>query len=53
MVVMLSTYVKKKDRMYHFLMNAHQFQERTLDLLTYKNLKRLALDYGWNEVKEF
>jgi hypothetical protein len=50
MVVMMSTYVKKKDRMYHFLVNAHQFQEHTLDLLTYKNLKQLASDYGFNEV---
>jgi hypothetical protein len=50
MVAQLSTYVKKKERIFHYLVHAHHFQERTLNLLTYKNLKKLALEYGYEEV---
>jgi hypothetical protein len=46
MVAQLSTYVKKKEDMREFL-SKHHFQERTLNLLNYKNLKQLALDYGY------
>jgi hypothetical protein len=36
-----------KNRMYHYLTFACHFQKETLDLLTYKNLKQLAKDYGF------
>lgn len=40
-----------KERMYFFLTNNHHFQNETLDLLEYKNLKKLAVDYGFNKLK--
>jgi hypothetical protein len=36
-----------KKRMYYYLIHVHHFQAETLDLLNYKNLKRLAIDYGF------
>jgi hypothetical protein len=47
MVITMSTYVTRRQRIYRYLMDAHNFQARTLSLLSYKNLKRLALDYGY------
>lgn len=50
-IAFMDTYVKQKDRMYHYLTVYCSFQEETLNLLTYKNLKRLASDYGFNGVR--
>lgn len=40
-----------KYRMRHFLMAVHAFEEETLNLLNFKNLKQLASDYGFNPKK--
>lgn len=48
MVTQLKNYQGMKGRMYHFLKYAHSFQEETLNLLSYKNLKKLATEYGFN-----
>lgn len=50
-VVRMSTYTRQKVRMYHFLTLYCDFQKETLDLLNYKNLKRLAQDYGYKGVR--
>lgn len=38
---------KKRIRMYRYLAGYCHFNKSTLDLLSYKNLKRLAQDYGF------
>ncbi len=50
-VISMGLYVKKKERMYHYLTMYCDFQKETLDLLTYNNLCYLAQDYGFNGAK--
>ena len=40
--------VSIRDRLYYYLMTAHSFKRETLDLLNIKNLKQLAVEYGFN-----